>query len=312
MNAVGLFDKISEPIFLKEDSEASKQLMQLEQLKAEVSGSVKEKLENDIRLIKAGIRGEEAIAFELRNSHIPMIVLHDLFLVHGDLSAQIDYLILTRKAVFVVECKNLVGNIEINRDGDFIRTISYDRTTRKEGIYSPITQNKRHLELIKQIRSETKTNALQRMLFEQGFYKTYRSVVVLANPQTVLNAKYANKEIKQQVIRADQLVEHIRGVLADPNLGSMKEKDMEAHAHYFLGLHRENPVDYTEQYRKLISEEPIPSAQSAVKASETVFLCPKCRAPMIKRTAKRGANAGNEFYGCSNYPKCKSVLNLER
>ena len=32
--------------------------------------------------------------------------------------------------------------------------------------------------------------------------------------------------------------------------------------------------------------------------------CPQCGSPMIKRVAKRGANAGQSFYGCSRYPAC--------
>ncbi len=36
--------------------------------------------------------------------------------------------------------------------------------------------------------------------------------------------------------------------------------------------------------------------------------CPKCGAEMVLRTAKRGANAGNQFWGCSNYPPCRETL----
>ena len=32
--------------------------------------------------------------------------------------------------------------------------------------------------------------------------------------------------------------------------------------------------------------------------------CPKCGKPMLKRVAKRGKNAGNEFWSCSAYPEC--------
>jgi restriction system protein len=35
--------------------------------------------------------------------------------------------------------------------------------------------------------------------------------------------------------------------------------------------------------------------------------CPVCQSRMEKRTAKRGANAGNEFWGCSRYPECKGT-----
>ncbi|WP_439860982.1 restriction endonuclease [Pseudomonas sp. MBLB4136] len=36
--------------------------------------------------------------------------------------------------------------------------------------------------------------------------------------------------------------------------------------------------------------------------------CPVCKSAMLKRIAKRGSNAGNEFWGCSQYPKCRGVV----
>jgi restriction system protein len=35
--------------------------------------------------------------------------------------------------------------------------------------------------------------------------------------------------------------------------------------------------------------------------------CPVCHSTMTRRTAKRGANSGNEFWGCSQYPGCKGT-----
>jgi len=35
--------------------------------------------------------------------------------------------------------------------------------------------------------------------------------------------------------------------------------------------------------------------------------CPSCAKPMIRRTAKRGANAGGEFWGCTGYPVCRGT-----
>lgn len=37
--------------------------------------------------------------------------------------------------------------------------------------------------------------------------------------------------------------------------------------------------------------------------------CPTCLAPMVQRVAKRGSNVGNTFWGCSQYPKCKTTRN---
>lgn len=39
-------------------------------------------------------------------------------------------------------------------------------------------------------------------------------------------------------------------------------------------------------------------------------LCPKCGILMVLRKAKSGDNKGQEFYGCSNYPKCKEIINI--
>lgn len=33
-------------------------------------------------------------------------------------------------------------------------------------------------------------------------------------------------------------------------------------------------------------------------------MCPNCGSAMVGRTAKRGANAGSQFWGCSQYPRC--------
>lgn len=39
--------------------------------------------------------------------------------------------------------------------------------------------------------------------------------------------------------------------------------------------------------------------------------CPKCDAPMVRRIARRGKNAGNEFWGCSTFPKCRSTVPID-
>lgn len=36
--------------------------------------------------------------------------------------------------------------------------------------------------------------------------------------------------------------------------------------------------------------------------------CPLCGKPMIKRTIKRGAKVGRQFWGCSAYPECQGTL----
>lgn len=38
--------------------------------------------------------------------------------------------------------------------------------------------------------------------------------------------------------------------------------------------------------------------------------CPRCNDKLVLRTARKGANAGNQFYGCSSFPKCRYTEQL--
>jgi restriction system protein len=55
--------------------------------------------------------------------------------------------------------------------------------------------------------------------------------------------------------------------------------------------------------------QPITTHPPAAPAA-TPPVCPKCGAPMSLRTARRGTNAGNQFYGCSRYPDCKGIRDI--
>jgi len=44
------------------------------------------------------------------------------------------------------------------------------------------------------------------------------------------------------------------------------------------------------------------AAEPSAEASSRV--CPKCGAALVLRKARRGIHAGDQFYGCSRYPKC--------
>lgn len=39
--------------------------------------------------------------------------------------------------------------------------------------------------------------------------------------------------------------------------------------------------------------------------------CPACGSAMVRRTAKKGVNAGNEFWGCGNYPQCRGIVPID-
>ena len=50
---------------------------------------------------------------------------------------------------------------------------------------------------------------------------------------------------------------------------------------------------------------------ATIKEAGSSDICPRCGGKLVLRTAKKGTNAGKQFYGCSNYPSCRYIRNIE-
>jgi restriction system protein len=51
----------------------------------------------------------------------------------------------------------------------------------------------------------------------------------------------------------------------------------------------------------------VKEGQSQPRTRINENLCPTCGAKMVLRTAKKGQNAGEKFWGCSSFPKCRAT-----
>lgn len=322
------------PVFLNEGATRSElDLRKMEALRLVVPSENREALERDIRLAQAGVSGERKIVFELKNSHYPLVFIHDLCLEHEGSRAQIDFLVVTPYHTVVIECKNLVGDIEIDPTGAFVRTFGRGRSRRREGIYSPVSQNRRHVELLK-ARQMSEAGSIKRLAQRFVLEEYYQSVVVLANERTLLKADGAPSEVRDRVIRADQLVDYIRRLDATRSRKDIVEsfKEMEDRCGRWLGLNSPQGNDLASRYGIVASGVAVPPAGAAKgaerKESDTpnvavprqnehepgaAPLCPRCGAPMVLRTARYGPRRGKKFWGCSTYGKtrCGGIINID-
>ncbi|MCI8509566.1 MAG: hypothetical protein HFJ06_13580 [Lachnospiraceae bacterium] len=249
---MGLFTKKIGTVFLKETSDTGIFIEKLQVLMESAPEGIKKEIETQIKFASYGEIGENNVAFELKNSGIDMYVLRDIYLEIGDLSAQIDYIVITRKHIYVLECKNLIGNIEIDNRGNFIRNYELSGKRVREKMYSPITQNQRHLLVLKEVRKSNKGNFLTKLIFEKSFEDNYKSVVVLANPKTCLNDRFAKKEIKQQVIHADQLITYIKDLDNLKKDSNMSVEEMRELAQFYLDHSQPNKSDYVKKYEEMM------------------------------------------------------------
>lgn len=203
-----IFNSFKDTIFLKEDSDLEKQVEELKRIKE--SGNNSYSIDKDIKLLELGIKGENEIAYELKNANLGLYVLRDVTIEHEGNKAQIDYVVISKGFTYLIECKNLIGNIYVDNKGQFQREYELGGKKVKEAIYSPYTQAIRHKEILKKrwiSRNNKITVAMKEKYFDTLWYKP---LVVLANSKSILNTKYAPKEIRNNTIRVDQLVEYIK------------------------------------------------------------------------------------------------------
>ena len=256
-----LFDTFKDTIFLKEDSTLEKQRDALNKLLKEYSN--REDIVEELYLINKGIAGEKEIKYQLSKSNIGMYVLHDVNLQNADLKAQVDYIIITKVCAYFIECKNLVGNITINERGDFIREFVINSKKIKKGMYSPIRQVEAQRDVFRKIwESNIDGNVLlkafKKYYGNKNFNDNYRVLVVTANNETILNTRYAPKDIKNKVIRSDALIRKIEEDIkySDRNLW-LGKKEMESWASSLLSYNVSNDIDYYDYYKNKFIKEKI-------------------------------------------------------
>ena len=246
-SAVDAF-RFKDTIFYKENSDLQAKYDALKKLSDEYPNN--EDLLSELYIIKKGLDGENEIAYQLKKAHIGMYVLRDIKVKHEDLTAQIDYVIITPVYTYYVECKNLVGNITVTDKGDFIREFTINGKKIKKGMYSPLRQVEAQREVIRKI-WESNSSAIKKFFASKNFNYYRRVLVVAANQDTILNTNRAPKEMKYKILRADALVRQIEYDLNhrgnDEYLDS--RKSMEEMAQSYINLSSNDSINYYDYYK---------------------------------------------------------------
>ena len=241
--------RFKDTVFYKENSDLQSKYDALKKLNEEYPNN--EELLSELFIVKKGLDGENEIAYQLKKAHIGMYVLRDIKVKHEDLTAQIDYVIITPVYTYYVECKNLVGNITVTDKGDFIRELNINGKKIKKGMYSPLRQVEAQREVIRKI-WESNSSAIKKFFASKNFDYYRRVLVVAANQDTILNTNRAPKEMKYKILRADALVRQIEYDLDHRGNDEYLEskKGMEEMAQSYVDLSSKEEINYYDYYKE--------------------------------------------------------------
>lgn len=243
------------------------------------------------RLIKAECDGKI-----LRNLYVPK--------ENGEMS-EIDIVFLTQKGIFVMESKNYSG--WIFGDEKSLKWTAMFRNRSKNRFYNPIKQNRTHIKWL--------THYLS---CEIPFF----SYIIFSNRCELKKIQIEHPDIK--VIQRNQLVNTVREVwdalenrLCEEQMQQMyvemkkltkaNKSVKQAHIDRInMKYAKSESLPVKEQEQEVVT---MPIFDMDVTMDENVkqgdMVCPRCGGELVERIAKKGEHAGNHFYGCSNYPKCR-------
>lgn len=221
--------------------------------------------ERELKLVK--LLGRDGKV--LRNVYVPK---------HNGETSEIDVLFITQKGIFVIESKNCSGWI-FGNEADRNWTVSLPND-QKNRFYNPIKQNRGHIKWLSQYLADDTP------LFS----------IVVFSERCELKKVLESDDVS--VIKRDRLYATVRRIWE----GAEDAFDAEEVKALYERLRVLTDVDEAVK-RSHVAD--IHERYLDKKSAASSSACPRCGADLVLRTAKKGPNAGNQFYGCSNYPKCR-------
>ncbi|MEE9331624.1 MAG: NERD domain-containing protein [Methylophilaceae bacterium] len=267
--------------------------------------------------IAAGERAEKQMAFYLERSfeqESDFIVINDLRIKHGRNVAQIDHLIITKYAFFIIESKSVYGEIKVNKNKEWAR--SYQNTP--VGMPSPVLQAEAQAKILKSLLTKNKDSLRSKMLLgtlQKGFKYCPINILVAISDKGIINRGAEVTEL----LKADQITNAIfdkfkelkrQNSLLSINLDpfwEMTNEEIAAITKFLL-----------EQHSPIVKKpsKPEPTKELPQNASHFIpkvgAVCPKCNHhKLIRKSIPRSDGTETDFLACSAYPKqCKAIYAL--
>jgi hypothetical protein len=172
-------------------------------------------------LQKAGAKVEQDVAFYLRREFgeaSDVFVINDLRIQLKNETAQIDHLVIYNKGFIIIESKSIRGEVKINDQLEWSRTVRGKWT----GMASPIEQAKLQSKLLKALLNENAESLLEKVAFLQGYFggRCWDQLCAASN-DALIDRDSAPKSISKQLTKAESVGGAVNKLIKQHRLGSI-------------------------------------------------------------------------------------------
>ena len=227
-------------------------------------------------------------------------------------TTEIDVLMICSKGIFVFESKNYSGWIfgnESQRNWTQVLPKGRGRSN-KEKFFNPIMQNRGHIKHLKSLVGE---DIPMRSIIAFSERCTLKEITVTSTDVSVIN-RYSVAQVVTTLFNQypnaldTEKVDSIYNLLYP--FSQVDDLAKQQHIQSIKNnITPQSVVTVSPATPESIFETVAKETETAMtpRVETPTLKCPKCNGELVLRTAKRGENKGNSFYGCSNYPKCKYI-----
>lgn len=238
-------------MILKEADDKSMHIHQLEQLLKHPAANTetKKKIEQEIRNIRAGMKGEAEAAYEMKvwlGESKNWLIIHDLRIEHNGLVAQIDHLILNRTLMFwLCESKHFSEGVAVNEHGEFAAFYG----SKPYGVPSPIEQNKRHITIFERMIESGGITLPTRLGFTMK--PSLHSAILVSKGARISRPKVDIPGL-ESMVKNDQLQKVLEAEIDKASTLSIAKivspETLDGIAHQILALHKPASFDYAAKF----------------------------------------------------------------
>lgn len=249
-------EDVKEVIFFDKDKMTGNEiyLQEINRIRNFCNEEEKKRIDRKIQLnIKKGIDGEKQTKRKLGYCDFYCNILSDVNLSDGDLKNQIDFLVITKKMCFIIECKNHTKSIKVLPDGRFSIGRYLYGEWKSEKIPSPIEQNNEHVQLVKNIYDQN-IKLVSKKLKKAITDEYFKAMLVWVNNSSKINLQDAPEDIKNEVedqfIYLERLVTYMNKIYNESSLPEKSIKEVEKISQIFYEIHKQNEEVYYDKSRQ--------------------------------------------------------------
>lgn len=225
-------------------------------------------------------------------------------------TTELDVVMVHHSGIYVFESKNYSGWIfgnETNRTWTQVLKGSKG-SSHKEHFFNPVMQNELHISCLRKLMKRDDIPIYSVIAFSDRC--TLMDVTVHSMDAAVVNRNQIEREVASFAMRCPHSLSQADIIdISNMLYPYTQVSEFEKKKHVETIQNHRKKREHVEICFD-VAKKPDFKKENNTQKVKVGMVCPWCGNDLVLRTARNGVHRGRQFYGCSSYPKCRYIKNV--